>query len=152
MSKLSDENSNFRRHAHTVELRVRYAETDQMGYAYHGTFLTWMEIGRVELLRVYGHNYAQMEKGGLKLPVREAHMTYHTPAHYDDQIAMTTALAHMGKSRVTFESTFRRPADGALIAEGSVTLFCADADGKLCKVPDYIRALADGEVKGNAGG
>lgn len=151
MSRTPDQTDRFTRHANTVELRVRYAETDQMGYAYHGIFLAWMEVGRVELLRAYGHSYAEMEREGLRLPVREARMVYHAPARYDDVLAMTTFLAGITKSRMVFDTVFRRPADETLIAEGSVTLFCANTEGKLCRVPDYIREFASGETKGNTG-
>jgi acyl-CoA thioester hydrolase len=150
MPKNTDD-SHYRRHSHTVELRVRYAETDQMGFAYHGNFVTWMEVGRVELLRAYGHSYAEMEKKGFLLAVREVRIVYHAPAHYDDVIAMTTRLAHMGKTRMTFESAFRRRDDDTLLAEGSVTVFCVTSDGKLTKIPAYIRELADGEARGEAG-
>ena len=141
-------NESCRRHTHTVELRVRYAETDQMGFAYHGNFVTWMEVGRVELLRAYGHDYANMEKKGFLLAVRKMNLVFHEPAHYDERIAMTTCLAAMTKSRMTFESTFRRAADQTLLAEGAVTVFCITPEGKLTRIPDYIRTLADGETKG----
>lgn len=130
-------------HTHNCEIRVRYAETDQMGYAYHGCFLTWFEVGRVELLRSRGCSYAELEREGFMLAVRRVECVYHAPARYDDLLALTTALIDMSKTRITFETIIRRSRDETLIAEGRVTVFCMNPDGKVLRIPESIRKLAE---------
>ncbi|MDZ7630965.1 MAG: thioesterase family protein [Gemmatimonadaceae bacterium] len=75
-----------------VELRVRYAETDQMGVVYHSNYLIWCEVGRTELIRQYGHSYADIERLGVGLAVSDAALRFHAPARYDDLIRVTTTL------------------------------------------------------------
>ena len=75
---------------HSFDIRVRYAETDQMGVAYNGNYLTWFEVGRTEFLRELGHTYTETEKNGLHLPVIEAGVKYLKPALYDDVLTIKT--------------------------------------------------------------
>ena len=74
----------------TTTLRVRYAETDQMGVVYHANYLVWFEVGRTDLLRQLGWTYREMEKTGVRLPVIEVECTYRSPARYDDEIEVRT--------------------------------------------------------------
>jgi acyl-CoA thioester hydrolase len=74
------------------QIRVRYAETDMMGIAYHGSWLPWLEIGRTELLRDNGFPYADLERQGYKLPVIEAGLRYHKAALYDDIVTIETSM------------------------------------------------------------
>lgn len=76
----------------TTEIRVRYAETDMMGIAYHGSYLPWLEIGRTELLRSNGFPYARLEEDGYRLPVLEVGVSYVRPALYDDVVRIETTM------------------------------------------------------------
>lgn len=128
-----------------IELRVRYAETDQMGRAYYGAYFTWFEVGRVELLRNLGATYAELEAQGYFLPVVEAHARYVGPARYDEVVVLTTRLGQVGKSRVEFHSVVTGKDSGAVLAEGRVVLACTGADGRPRRLPESVAARIDGE-------
>ncbi|MBE3553568.1 MAG: acyl-CoA thioesterase [Thermicanus sp.] len=85
-----------------TKIRVRYGETDQMGVAYHSNYLAWFEIGRTEWIRSLGYPYTQFEKRGVLLPVLEAHLSYHLPARYDDEVTVVTWLSFYTGVRLTF--------------------------------------------------
>jgi len=87
----------------TVEFRVRYAETDQMGIVYHANYLPWCEIGRTELIRRLWRSYAALEAEGVLLAVTEANLRYHAPARYDDLVRVVTTLAQVRSRGVSFE-------------------------------------------------
>ena len=116
----------------TTEVRVRYAETDQMGIVYYANYLVWFEIGRVELLRVAGLAYSWLETDhGCILPVIEARCRYRSPARYDDEILIETRPAMMRGSVLKFAyRILRKAADGeehTLLAEGeTVHVVCDD--------------------------
>lgn len=128
-----------------TRLRVRYAETDQMGYAYYGVYAAWLEVGRVEHLRARGLSYREIEAAGMFLPVRELHLDYLAPARYDDELAVRTRAVELGKSRVVFESEIRTVAgagsadDGRLLARGRVTLACVDRAGRPRRLTEEVR-------------
>jgi acyl-CoA thioester hydrolase len=131
----------------TTEVRVRYAETDQMGIVYYANYLVWFEIGRVELLRALGFSYSQLEtEHGRILPVIEATCRYRSPARYDDQILIEARPALLRGPVLKFAYRILRKAqDGAeptLLAEGeTVHVVC---DGQLNKMPlppHYAAAL-----------
>ena len=75
-----------------ISLRVRYAETDRMGYAYYGNYATWFEVARVEALRTLGLNYRELEDDGILLPVIDYHTRYLKPAFYDDELTVKTTI------------------------------------------------------------
>lgn len=122
----------------TTEVRVRYAETDQMGIVYYANYLVWFEIGRVEVLRTLGLSYRQLEIEHLCiLPVVEATCRYRSPARYDDEILIETRPAMLRGSVIKFAyRILRKAADGgehALLAEGeTVHVVC---DGELNRKP-----------------
>lgn len=101
---------------HTSILRVRYAETDQMGVVYNGEYLTYFELGRTEALRAFGLPYTELEKAGFLLPVIEAHILYRSPAMYDDLLAISAELSSRITATITIGYTIKR--DDVLIAEG----------------------------------
>ena len=110
----------------TTEVRVRYAETDQMGVVYYANYLIWFEIGRVELLRSLGLAYSQLETDHqCILPVVEANCRYKSPARYDDELLLETSILAMRRSVIKFGYRLLRPGiDGAgptLLAEGETT-------------------------------
>ena len=76
----------------TTQLRVRYAETDQMGYVYYGNYATYFEVARVELLRKHGIKYKELEEAGIMLPVLKLEINYHKPAKYDDLLTIKTEI------------------------------------------------------------
>jgi acyl-CoA thioester hydrolase len=111
-----------RRESHEVQLRVRYAETDQMGVVYHSNFFIWMEIGRVELMRSLGFEYKQMEvEDDCHLPVVDARCRYKSPAHYDEQVIVRTELRNLRGSLIHFGYNILRQEDAAVLAEGETT-------------------------------
>jgi len=131
----------------TAEVRVRYAETDQMGIVYYANYLVWFEIGRVELLRSLGFSYSQLEiEHQCILPVVEATCRYRAPARYDDEILIETSTALLRGSVLKFGyRILRKAAENAeptLLAEGeTVHVVC---DGQLNKIPlpeQYAAAL-----------
>lgn len=101
-----------------VKLRVRYAETDQMGVVYHSNFFVWMEIGRVEFMRDLGFDYKSMEaEDDCHLPVVEVRCRYKSPAHYDDAVLVRTQLLKLRASLVHFGYEIIREHDRIVLAE-----------------------------------
>src|SRR5687768_6188494 len=125
----------------TINLRVRYSETDKMGVVYHANYFMWFEIGRCELLRTVGRSYKEMEAAGIGLPVIEAHCKYKTPARYDDELQVVTRGRLLSRARVEFSYEILRPSDGAVNAVGTTMHAAINADGRPCRLPDYILDL-----------
>lgn len=107
--------------SHETQVRVRYGETDQMGYVYYGDYAEYFEVGRVEALRSLGFPYKRLEEEGVMLPVRELHITYHQPARYDDLLTVRTSIAVLPNVRIVFDYVVLNEA-GALLCEASTTL------------------------------
>jgi acyl-CoA thioester hydrolase len=127
--------------AQTINIRVRYAETDKMGVVYHANYFMWFEVGRCELLRTIGKSYRDLEADGFRLPVIEAHCEYKSPALYDDELVVTTRGKLLSPARVEFKYEIIRPADGILNAIGRTVHASLDTNGRPCRLPDYIGAL-----------
>lgn len=113
--------------SHTTELRVRYGETDKMGYVYYGDYAEYFEVGRVEALRSLGFPYKRLEEEGVMLPVREMQVRYHRAAGYDDLLTLRTTIVEPPSARITFRNELFDE-DGGLIAEATITLVFVDAD------------------------
>ena len=128
---------------HETKLRVRYAETDQMGVAYHSNHLIWFEVGRVELMRQMGFSYRDMERDEDRfIAVAEAKCRYRAPVHYDEEVLVRTQLLGVRDSLVHFGYELRRAADGALLAEGETTHIVTDGDMKIAALPEkYLKAF-----------
>ena len=126
-----------------TRLRVRYAETDQMGVVYHANHFVWFEIGRVELLRQLGFSYRDMEsKDGRFIAVAEAKCRYRAPVRYDDEVLVRTQLLNVRDSVVHFGYELRRTQDGTLLAEGETTHIVTDAAMKIVAIPDkYMKVF-----------
>jgi acyl-CoA thioester hydrolase len=124
-------------------LRVRYAETDQMGVVYHSNHFVWFEIGRVELLRQLGFSYREMEQDdGCFIAVVDARCRYRAPAHYDDEIIVRTHLKNVRDSVIHFGYELVRVGDGILLAEGETTHIVTDAQMKMVALPEkYMKAF-----------
>jgi acyl-CoA thioester hydrolase len=131
----------------TTEVRVRYAETDQMGIVYYANYLVWFEIGRVELLRSLGLAYSQLEREHqCILPVVEASCRYRSPARYDDRILIESRPALLRGSVLKFAyRIFRKLPDGTepeLLAEGETAhIVCDDQLNKKPLPESYVKAL-----------
>ncbi len=123
---------------HQTTLRVRYAETDKMGYVYYGTYAQYFEVGRVEALRSLGMSYRRMEEDGVMLPVRDLNVTYHKPAFYDDLLTVRTTIIAMPSVRIQFAYEVRNEA-GELINEAVTTLVFIDRKtNKPCRAPEEL--------------
>jgi acyl-CoA thioester hydrolase len=131
----------------TTEVRVRYAETDQMGIVYYANYLVWFEIGRVELLRALGLTYSQLEiENQCILPVVEASCRYRAPARYDDEILIETRPALLRGPVLKFAyRILRKAADGTeptLLAEGETVHVVCDGELNRKPLPErYAEAL-----------
>jgi acyl-CoA thioester hydrolase len=119
-----------------ARLRVRYAETDQMGVVYHSNYIIWFEVGRVELLRSMGHTYREMETEDIHLPVVEVRCRYKQPALYDDEIAVRTSLKNVRQNLIHFRYEIVRAADNTLLAEGETVHLVMDSKGQRCRFSD----------------
>jgi len=125
----------------TSTLRVRYAETDQMGVAWHGNFLAWFEVGRTDLLRGRGASYRDLEGDDLRLPVIETGVRYLRPARYDDVLEIRTRLDQVGGARIRFAYSVHRPPETAPLAEGFTTHAAVDGRGHPRRLPAGLRGL-----------
>jgi acyl-CoA thioester hydrolase len=124
-----------------TRVRVRYAETDQMGVAYHSNFLIWFEVGRVELLRQIGFSYRDMEcNDGCYIAVVDARCRYKAPARYDDELMVRTFLTNVRGSLIHFRYEVLRADGGAVLAEGETVHIVTDADMKRRTLPEKYAA------------
>ena len=120
-----------------TRLRVRYAETDQMGVVYHSNHFIWFEVGRVELLRQMGLSYRDMERDdGRFIAVAEATCRYRAPAYYDEEILVRTRLKSVRESVVVFNYELVRADGGTLLAEGETTHIVTDSNFKIAALPE----------------
>lgn len=128
-----------------TRLRVRYAETDQMGVVYHSNHLIWFEIGRVELMRQMGFPYRDMERiDGYFIAVAEVQCRYRAPVHYDDEVIVRTRLKRVRESVVIFSYDLLRADDRALLAEGETIHIVTDSQMKPARLPDkYLLAFRE---------
>ena len=118
-----------------TKVRVRYAETDKMGYVYYGNYATYFEVARVEALRKLGFNYKEMEDGGIMLPVLSYSTTFYKPAFYDDELTIKLQVKEMPSTRINFYfETFN--SEGEHLNTAEVTLVFVDMKkNKPCHPP-----------------
>lgn len=126
-----------------VRLRVRYAETDQMGVVYHANYFVWFEVGRVELLRQLGFSYRDMEQhDSCFIAVVDARCRYKAPARYDDEVLVRTCLKNVRETLVHFGYELIRASDNLLLAEGETTHIVTDSEMRTRTIPDkYMQAF-----------
>lgn len=123
---------------HTTQIRVRYAETDQMGYVYYGVYPQYYEVGRAEWLRRFGLTYRELEESGVIMPVAEVNMKYLRPAKYDDLLTQKTRVAEIPDKRVTFITEIFNE-EGKRLNVGRVTLAFVDASTlQPCSAPALL--------------
>jgi len=127
-----------------TEIRVRYAETDQMGRAHHMAYIAWFELGRTEMMRQNGLSYALMEKQGILLPVVRLEVDYLKGLEYEEVVDVHTSVSEVRSRRVQFDYRLIRRTDGTTVAEATSVLFCMGRDGRPRRLPEDIRsALAE---------
>ena len=130
-------NANRTATVNETRIRVRYAETDQMGVVYHANHFIWFEVGRVELLRQFGFSYKNMErKDDCFIAVVDARCRYRAPVHYDDEVVVRTYLKHVREKVIRFGYELRSAETGKLLAEGETTHIVADAQMKTRTLPE----------------
>jgi acyl-CoA thioester hydrolase len=122
----------------SIELRVRYAETDQMGIAHHSNHVVWCEEARTAHLREAGVSYREIEKQGLLLVVVEVQVRYRSPARYDDLLKVDCWVRECNRRRVIFGYAIRRPADQNLLATAQTSLIALDSSHDLASLPPVV--------------
>ena len=121
---------------HEIEIRVRYQETDGQGRVHHANYLTWFELGRVELLRAAGHSYRELEAAGVFLVVAEVAARYYLPALFDDVLRLQTTTLRARGARIEHGyQVFRGP---ELLAEATTTVACIDRAGRVKRLPAWL--------------
>ncbi len=114
----------------TTQIRVRYGETDQMGYLYYGNYALYYEVGRAEAIRELGFTYRQLEEMGIVMPVVELHTNYYRPALYDDLVTVKTILKELtGGNKIQFHAELYNE-EGVLLNKGVTTLVFYDPKEK----------------------
>ena len=135
-----------------TKLRVRYAETDNMGVVYHSNFAIWFEVGRVELMRQLGLEYRTMEKDdNCHIPVVDLRVRYKAPALYDDEIVVRTRIANARHSLLHFTYEVLRAGDQTLLATGETMHIIVDDKFQRRALPEkYVKAFAPLRQKKNS--
>lgn len=130
------------RPTHEARLRVRYAETDQMGVVYYANYIVWMEVGRVELCKSVGFNYRDMERDdAILLAVAEAHCRYLSPARFDDEVIVKTWIEEANIRMVSFGYQMRRAEDDRVLATGETKHIFCSPDLRRTRLPEKYRPL-----------
>lgn len=127
----------------TVDIRVRYAETDAMGVLHHAQYAVYFELARTELLREQGGSYRDMERGGYFLVVAEMSFKFRRPAHYDDLLSVTVRPVTVSPVKLIHEYEVRRGDE--LLTEGRTILACVDSRGHVQRMPDDLVKMAQGD-------
>lgn len=126
-----------------IQLRVRYAETDRMGYVYYGHYAQYFEVARTELMRQLGFSYRQSEAEGILLPVIDYQIKYLKPAQYDDLLIIRTCLPKMPRLKICFQYQVFN-ADELLLAKAETTLVFVDAKNRKPRLaPQKLIALIE---------
>jgi len=130
-----------------LEIRVRYAECDPMGYLHHSKYFEYFEMGRTELLRQGGAAYRDLEQAGVFFVVAKCSARFLAPARYDDLLVLTTRITRMGAARIDHAYELKRKegslpraeSRGLLLATAETTLACVDRTGRIIAIPDSMR-------------
>ncbi len=127
---------------HETEVRVRYAETDQMGIAHNANYAIWFEVGRGEFCRSRGFSYKQMEdQDNALMVVAETYIRYKSPAFYEDVLSVRTKIGEIRSRSIAFVYQVYRASDDTLIAEAETLHVFTDKDRKVRTLPDIYRSL-----------
>ena len=125
-----------------TKLRVRYGETDQMGYVYYGNYAQYFEVARVEMLRSFGLSYKKMEEDGIMLPVVHFEVDYKKPAKYDDELTITSEIKELPTSLIKFNYSIHNQLE-ELLATGNTSLVFVDMKtGKPTRIPqEFLKII-----------
>ena len=121
-----------------IQFRVRYGETDQMSYAYHGNYAAYFEMGRTEWLRKLGVSYRSMEEDGIMLPVINLNTNYLKPAKYDDVLTLKTSLAKKPTARIEFEFEIHNQNNELLTTASATLVFVNMKTNRPTRIPEYL--------------
>ena len=123
---------------HQIQVRVRYSETDQMSVVYHGNYIPYFEMGRVEWLRNKGISYKSLEESGIALPIVSMTINYKKPARYDDLLTVITKFKSQTAVKIEFDCEIRNENDELLTTAYFLLVFVAINSGKPIAPPPYI--------------
>ncbi|MDD5019788.1 MAG: thioesterase family protein [Candidatus Omnitrophica bacterium] len=126
---------------HTTEIKVRYAETDNMGIVYYANYLVWFEVGRTEYLLAEGMDYRDVEREGLFMAVVEAHGVYKAPARYGETVVVHTWPSDIKNSSMKFHYKITRKDNGKLLCEGYTSHVLIDKELRPHKIPENLKKL-----------
>ena len=121
-----------------IQFRVRYSETDQMSFAYHGNYAQYFEMGRIEWLRKLGISYKKMEESGIMLPVISLNTNYLKPAKYDDLLTLKTTLVNKPLVKIKFEFEIRNEKDELLTKATATLAFMNSSTKKPIRAPKFL--------------
>ena len=124
---------------HEIQIRVRYSETDAMGFLHHSNYLSYFEMGRTELLRSQGGNYREMEESGLLMVVVKIECNYRKPARYDDLLTLKTRVSRVTPAKL--EHTYQLFRGQELLTEAHTLLACLDRQGNVLRIPDVFQGM-----------
>ena len=132
-----------------TQIRVRYAETDQMGYVYYGNYPAYYEVGRTEALRQLGTSYFQLEEEGIMMPVIDMNVKYIQPGRYDDLLTIRTTVSEVPKTRMHFIYEIFNE-DAKLINRGETTLiFMSKERNRPVRCPAWLQDIFENAFKIN---
>jgi acyl-CoA thioester hydrolase len=126
---------------HQIQVRVRYSETDQMRVVYHGNYLPYFEVGRVEWLRNKGVSYKLMEESGIALPIVSININYKKPARYDELLTVSTAFKSQSSVKVEFDCEIHNEKNELLTTAHFILVFVDLSTGKPIIPPAYIKEV-----------
>ena len=136
-----------RKTKHLTEIRVRYGETDRMGFCYYGNYAQFLEVARVELLRSQGISYKELEDAGILLPVRNFSIKYIAPSRYDDLLSIQTEITNIKGSRIEFNYEIRNQ-NNVIIATAYTELVFVNSNSlKPTNAPDEILTFYENDIK-----
>ena len=129
--------------SHQIQVRVRYSETDQMGVVYHGNYIPYFEIGRVEWLRDKGISYKSLEENGIALPIVSMTLNYKKPARYDDLLTVITKYKKQSSVKIEFECKIQSEKGELLTTADFILVFVDLKTGKPMLPPSNIKSIID---------
>ncbi len=126
---------------HDIKIRVRYADTDQMGYVYYGNYAAYYEAARVESLRALGLTYRELEESGVMMPVLECNSRFIAPALYDELLTIRTTIENMPMVRIKFQYEIYNEADKLIHTGDTLLAFVNRDSGKPCRIPGKMKEV-----------
>lgn len=130
-------------YSHQIKVRVRYAETDQMGYVYYGNYATYFEVARVESMRAIGFSYKEMEERGIMMPVLELKTQFKSPGRYDEELTINISIPEMPTLRIKFIYDVRGEDDRVVCLGETTLVWVSKETGRPVRMPDELVKLLD---------